>query len=80
MYRKMNWQNTPSKNTLVVKTNLEDYLGLKEKDPNVLYIVENPPPLSHHDKLVPLICERCGGTINKETYKCEHCGTQYEWR
>lgn len=32
------------------------------------------------DKLVPLICERCGGSINKETYKCEHCGTQYEWR
>lgn len=24
-----------------------------------------------------LICERCGGSINPQTYRCEYCGTQY---
>ena len=46
---------------------------------NVVYHCSLTPNISY-DKLVPLICERCGGTINKETYKCEHCNTQYEWK
>lgn len=46
---------------------------------DVCYYSPLTPNISH-DKLVPLICERCGGNINKDTYKCEHCGTQYEWR
>ena len=37
-------------------------------------------PIIPKDKLVPLVCERCGGSIDKTTLKCEHCGTQYEWR
>lgn len=26
----------------------------------------------------PLICPQCGGTINRETYQCEYCGTYFE--
>lgn len=29
-------------------------------------------------KLIPLICERCGGQIDRATYTCASCGTQYE--
>lgn len=25
-----------------------------------------------------MICERCGGTINPKTNRCEYCGTYYE--
>ncbi len=25
-----------------------------------------------------LICQCCGGHINRTTYKCEYCGTQYK--
>lgn len=25
-----------------------------------------------------MICERCGGTINPKTHRCEYCGTYYE--
>lgn len=66
-YKKIIWENVPLQDTPVNESNL--------------IAVNDPPSLSdHHDKLVPLICERCGGSINKETYTCEHCGTQYEWR
>lgn len=70
-YKKIIWKNEPLKDTPVNESNL--------------IAINDPPsfslkPLIHHDKLVPLICERCGGSINKETYTCEHCGTQYEWR
>lgn len=30
------------------------------------------------DVLVPMICERCGGSINRRELRCEHCGTAYE--
>lgn len=72
-YKKIYWENTPLKETPINKSNL-----IAVNDPPSLSV--EIKPLIHHDKLVPLICERCGGTIDKETYKCEHCGTQYEWR
>lgn len=25
----------------------------------------------------PLICERCGGTIDRKTMRCPYCGTEY---
>jgi hypothetical protein len=28
--------------------------------------------------LRPYICERCGGTVNPATLKCEYCGTPYK--
>lgn len=67
-YKKIIWENVPLQDTPVNESNL--------------IAVDDPPSLhmDHHDKLVPLICERCGGSINKETYTCDHCGTQYEWR
>ena len=71
-YKKINWENVPLKDTPINESNLIAV------DPKPLSM--EIKPLIHHDKLVPLICERCGGSINKETYTCEHCGTQYEWR
>ncbi len=29
-------------------------------------------------ELKPLVCKCCGGTINRQTMKCEYCGTEYE--
>ena len=31
-------------------------------------------------ELKPLVCEQCGGTIERSTMKCQYCGTQYERR
>lgn len=72
-YKNIYWQNVPLRDTPINASNLiavDDSQSLSVKI----------KPLNYHDKLVPLICERCGGSINKETYTCEHCGTQYEWR
>lgn len=61
------WINAPESSSPVNESNL--------------IAVNNTTSISdYHDKLVPLICERCGGSINKETYTCDHYGTQYEWR
>lgn len=27
--------------------------------------------------LIPLICERCGGKIDRRTMRCEYCDTEY---
>jgi hypothetical protein len=29
-------------------------------------------------ELKALMCQNCGGTIDRATMKCEYCGTQYE--
>lgn len=29
-------------------------------------------------EIKPLICERCGGQIDRKTMKCPYCDTQYE--
>ena len=29
-------------------------------------------------ELKPLICQNCGGAINRQTMKCPYCDTQYE--
>ena len=29
-------------------------------------------------EIKPLICEQCGGTIDRKTMQCPYCGTQYE--
>lgn len=29
-------------------------------------------------KLEPLVCPQCGGKINRITYICEYCGTQFK--
>ena len=71
-YKKIIWENEPLKDTPVNESNLL----VKKADIMISAIPIEPKK----DKLVPLICERCGGSINKETYVCEHCGTQYEWR
>lgn len=71
-YKKIIWENVPLQDTPVNESNLL----VKKADIKISAIPIEPKK----DKLVPLICERCGGSINKETYKCEHCGTQYEWR
>lgn len=31
-------------------------------------------------ELKPLVCERCGGSIDRRTMKCPYCDTQYERR
>lgn len=31
-------------------------------------------------ELKPLVCERCGGHIDRKTMKCPYCDTQYERR
>lgn len=72
-YKKIIWENVTLEVTPVNASNL-----IAVKNPQSLSA--EITPLNYHDKLVPLICERCGGSINKETYVCEHCGTQYEWR
>ena len=71
-YKKIIWENVPLKDTPVNESNLL----VKRADIKISAIPIEPKK----DKLVPLICERCGGSINKETYTCDHCGTQYEWR
>lgn len=71
-YKKIIWENVPLQDTPVNESNLL----VKRADIKISAIPIEPKK----DKLVPLICERCGGSINKETYTCEHCGTQYEWR
>ena len=30
------------------------------------------------DKLSPLICPRCGGTVNRARMICEYCGTPFD--
>lgn len=71
-YKKIIWENVPLEITPVNASNLL----VKSADIKISAIPIEPKK----DKLVPLICERCGGSINKETYTCDHCGTQYEWR
>lgn len=29
-------------------------------------------------ELKPLVCQQCGGTIDRKTMKCPYCDTQYE--
>ena len=82
-FNKFNWTNDPSIDTPLVRLDYHNFIKIPDEEKhNKIFIVDNCPisePI-HHDKLVPLICERCGGSIDKETYTCEHCGTQYEWR
>ena len=32
----------------------------------------------NHFEMKPLICEQCGGQIDRKTMKCPYCDTQYE--
>lgn len=29
-------------------------------------------------EIKPMVCERCGGDIDRKTMRCQYCGTQYE--
>lgn len=31
-------------------------------------------------KMIPLICTQCGGSVDKDTNKCRMCGTEFVWR
>lgn len=34
-------------------------------------------PLEHSSDIKPMICPNCGGHINRKTYICEYCDTQF---
>lgn len=41
-------------------------------------IVNGGKPAMNPIEIKPLVCERCGGHIDRQTMKCPYCDTQYE--
>ena len=73
--KKLNWENTPPISTVIT----EERIGKMISDINRNGGIEIYDR-SEEKTLVPLICSRCGGEIDKETNRCKHCNTEFVWK
>jgi len=66
--KQIQWENEPT----IITTIDVSYLNTNAK-----YYVDDRIVENRRTVLEPMICERCGASINPKTLQCESCGTYY---
>ena len=81
-HKKIKWENKPLE-AVVIDASLLNADTIRITASDGLYYDTNFQPYIEPiqpQKMIPLICTQCGGSVDKDTNKCRMCGTEFVWR